>query len=469
MSSVTEKVYARLPLPAQHAALSGFGYLWRRRRLGGRFEEYRAGFVERERWGVEESRRWQAARLQQLLAIAWTAPGSRERLRRAGINERTLSRATPADLASLPPLRKDEVRKAPESFCPQGRPSRSHLAWHTSGSTGTPLTVWYSRDDSRRALALRDARYRASAGVGYSLPRATFGGRMVEPDPDSRGPYHRYNAAERQVYFSPYHLGPRSVDQYVDALERHGTRWLTGYATTIHLLARLALERGLAIPRLDAVVTTGEPVTSELRADVQTAFGCRVTEEYGLVEQACFAVECERGSLHVWPDAAVVELLDEHDRPCAAGEVGEIVGTGLIREAQPFIRYRTGDLAAWRESCGCGRETPVFDKIEGRVDDVIVTPDGRRVTRLSTVPQGLPGVAAMQIVQESNDLLNVNVLADGDVPFDVANEIRRRLQVRLGTGMEIDVNRVAELERTPRGKVRLVISRASQPAAKPGA
>lgn len=460
-AAALERLYGRLPLSMQQAAVTGYGLVRRHRRLGGNFAEYRRGFEERETWSADRLQEWQDERLRRLLGLAWTAPSYRLQFSAAGVTP-PFDRFSTGDLARLPVLTKDEVRRDPDALCPRGAPGPGVGAYYTSGSSGTPVTVYYSNDDFRRSFALRSARYRSFAGVDYALPRATFSGRRVAPDADSRGPFHRYNAVERQVYLSPYHLGPATVASYIDAFSTHRPLWLTGYAGSIALLARLALEQGLECAPLMAVITTAEPVPPSLRVDCPRVFGCRVTEEYGLIEQTAFALECEQGSLHLSPDAAFVEILDERDRPCAPGTVGEIVGTSFLREAQPLIRYRTGDLGTFSpERCRCGRDTPVLASVEGRVDDVVVTPDGRRVGRLSTVPKHLPGLVACQFVQERPDAIAVHVVCEGELTLEVAETLRARLRERLGEAMEVRVEQVAPgaLELTPRGKIRGIVSR----------
>ena len=59
------------------------------------------------------------------------------------------------------------------------------------------------------------------------------------------------------------------------------------------------------------------------------------------------AMECPQGRIHVIPAAGILEILREDGSPCSAGEVGEIVVTGLLNDAMPLIRYRVGDYAAW--------------------------------------------------------------------------------------------------------------------------
>ena len=463
LSAIAEKLYARAPVPLQHVAISAYGVAWRHRRQGGRFSEFRDGFLRRERFSADQWRDWQTWRLREVLEIASRAPHYAAAWSAADLDGSDIASFALADLDRLPLLDKEVVRRDPDATCPGGAPARGASAWYTSGSTGTPLTTYHDFNDFRRGLAMRDARYETFLGITHKNPRATVRGRIVVPDPDSNGPYHRYNAVEKQTYLSPYHLGPRTVSQYVAALRKHRPDWLDGYASSIHDLAFLSLSQGLDPPPLKAVVSCAEPTTERLREDVQAAFGCKATEDYGLVEECCAGLECEHGRMHLFPDAGFVEILDDDGVPCPPGEIGEIVATSFLREAQPFVRYKTGDLAAWGEQdCPCGREMPVIGAIEGRLDDVLVAADGRRLGRLSTVPKHLQGVVLTQFVQERPGHVYVRVVAEGRLRDSVRDELRARLTQRLGSEFEVEISQVDTLERTSRGKIRSVVSSVAQ-------
>jgi phenylacetate-CoA ligase len=170
-------------------------------------------------------------------------------------------------------------------------------------------------------------------------------------------------------------------------------------------------------------------------------------------------------TVHLAPEAGFVEILDEDGEPCVPGEVGEIVATGFLRETQPFVRYRTGDLAALATSiCECGRGAPVLARLEGRVDDYVFGADGRRVGRLSHVPKGLPGVLAMQFVQRRPGEISAHVVCENELEPGVAATIRERLHARLGEATEVQVRQVSSLSRTERGKIRGVIRETGQDA-----
>ena len=260
-----------------------------------------------------------------------------------------LARLDAAGLAALPVTSKHDLRRDPDAFVASAVRRRERLhRYSTSGSTGTPITAICTSDAHRRFLAARDVRSFGWAGASIRFPRAMVGGRMVVPRADSAGPFHRYNFAERQVYFSAYHISPSHVPAYVQGFNRYRPRLLTGYAHSYFFLARMMLAQGLQLDyRPDCLVLSSEKLTAEMKRVISLAFRARPFEEYGSVENCALATECEAGGMHVNPDFGVVEIVDERGAPVPPGVPGRILATGLLNEAQPLIRYDLGDIASW--------------------------------------------------------------------------------------------------------------------------
>lgn len=454
MLSIFERFYSHLPIWLQHLSVSAYGLYWRQLRFGPGYREYVREYLERERFTPQEWQAWQAAQLKPLLqAAARQAPFYRE-----SWSASHKAAAEAGDLAGLPLLEKEPLRAHPEAFLRQDMQPKSVQKFLTSGSTGTPITAYYTIPELRRSLALREVRSARWAGVSFAMPRATFSGRMVEPNPDSRGPYYRFNLAERQAYLSPFHLRPDTAGFYLDAIRRHRIQWLTGYAVSYYLLGRFILEQGLDVPPLKAVITTSEKVTPEMREVLQAAYRCRVYEEYSTVENALFASECEQGRLHLSPDVAVVEILRADGSPCDPGEVGEVVATSLSRTYQPFIRFRLGDLAAWdNEPCPCGRQMPVIKEVVGRIEDVVIGPDGRQMVRFHGIFVDQPHIREGQIIQESFDRIRVKIVPLDGFSLEDETDIKNRIRQRLGNAVNVIVEPAASIPRGPSGKFRAVI------------
>ena len=116
-----------------------------------------------------------------------------------------------------------------------------------------------------------------------------------------------------------------------------------------------------------------------MRAEIERALpGLRAVSFYGLSEMCGpgVAAECleARDGLHVHEDHFLVEIVDpQSGAPLGEGEEGELVFTTLVKEAMPFLRYRTGDIASvTSESCRCGRTTARIRGLRGRRDDMVI-------------------------------------------------------------------------------------------------
>src|SRR5215211_177753 len=122
----------------------------------------------------------------------------------------------------------------------------------------------------------------------------------------------------------------------------------------------------------------GEPWTEEMRRQLDSELGISAVNFYGLSEMCGpgVAAECldARDGLHVQEDHFLVEVIDpESGEPVPEGADGELVFTTLTKEAQPLIRYRTGDIGSLTtQPCGCGRTTARITALRGRLDDMLI-------------------------------------------------------------------------------------------------
>src|SRR4051794_14442290 len=122
----------------------------------------------------------------------------------------------------------------------------------------------------------------------------------------------------------------------------------------------------------------GEPWTNEMRIELDRELGISAVSFYGLSEMCGpgVAAECleARAGLHVQEDHFLVEVVDpDTGEPVAEGTDGELVFTTLLKEAQPLIRYRTGDIGAIStQPCACGRTMARITSLRGRLDDMLI-------------------------------------------------------------------------------------------------
>lgn len=458
------RIYGMAPAGVRNAFASAYGLKNDRLRYGGSFQRQLAGYRERDGWSRDRLAAWQEARLLALLRHAVANVPYYRRLHRQGDYPVEEVR-TVEDLPKLPLLDKDAIRRNPEDFL--ATDPRSLHVLHTSGTTGTPLRLYRSTETIRGWYACFERRAREWEGVSRKDPYVLLGGQLVVPVETDRPPFWTWNAASRQLYMSVYHLAPQFMDACLDEIRRRKVVHMYGYASAMDALAAYALRTGRRDVRLRLATSNAEPLYDHQRERIAAAFSCTVRDTYGNSELSIGAFECGARRMHLSMEVAAVEVVDRVGRPRPAGEVGEFACTGLLNFDQVFIRYRMGDRGALRADespCSCGRHSPSLAAIEGRQDDVLVTPDGRQVGRLDPVFKGGMHLVEAQIAQVAPDEIHVRVVpAAGWSPAD-AEAIAARLRDRVGP-MAVKVIEVDGIPRTANGKFRAVVSEIDRRAA----
>ncbi len=456
MHNALLRAYHRLPPVVRSAVATARGAYLRSWRYGRDFERLRDDVLSREEWTVEQWNRWQKERLAFVLQRAATrVPFYRDawsRRRRAG------DRAGWEYLENWPILDKQALREHPTAFVADDcEPSRMFRD-HTSGTTGTSVDIWLTRQTVRAWYALHEVRSRMWYGVDRHDRWAILGGQLVAAQAQEKPPFWVWNAALKQLYMSAYHLAPQHIAAYVDALHRYNVRYVLAYPSALFAVAREALGMGLDTPRLTVAVANAEPLLAHQRAAIEQAFGCPARETYGMSEIAAAASECQHGAMHLWPEAGYLEVWGE-DVPATPGETGDFIATGLFNSDMPLVRYRVGDRGALAEpgvNCACGRELPLLASIDGRCDDVLYTMDGREVGRMDPIFKSALPIREAQIVQEQLHLIRVRFVPAANYTAPAGAELAERIRERLGA-VEVVLEACDRIPRGRNGKFRAVM------------
>jgi phenylacetate-CoA ligase len=322
-----------------------------------------------ERASIDEIRALQLERLQWSLRHAYHNVGHyRRAFDAAGIHPDDCRQL--ADLAKFPFTSKADLRdNYPFGMfaVPRQQISRVHAS---SGTTGKPTVVGYTRSDISTWAALMARSIRASGGragdkvhvaYGYGLFTGGLGAHYGAEElgctviPVSGG------MTERQVMlirdFEPdiIMVTPSYMLAIVDEMRRQG---IDPRATS-----------------LKVGIFGAEPWTENMRAELEQGLDMHAVDIYGLSEVMGPGVanECveTKDGLHIWEDHFYPEIVDPVTGEVRAdGEAGELVFTSLTKQAMPVIRYRTRDLT--RLLPGTARPMRRMEKITGRSDDMII-------------------------------------------------------------------------------------------------
>ena len=452
------KIYSYLPYPMRVFAANFRGYYLRWWRYARETEQLVEDALERETWSSKQWEKWQETRLSYILNRAATqVPFYRNYWTQQRIQG---NRASWEILENWPVLKKETLRENTVAFVADDCHIRQMFCDRTSGTTGTPLSIYFNRSTLRQYYALYEARIRRWNGILQGERWAILGGQPIVPFRKRNPPFWVFNAALNQLYLSTYHLSVENVKWYVDALRRYAPTHMIVYPSAAFILASAALDKAFQIPKMKVIVSNAEILLDSHKDVISKTFDCPVRNTYGMGEMVAAASECERGELHIWPEVGIIETFDDlQDLPIKSYKSGRFILTTLLNEDMPLIRYQVGDRGSLKSpnvECACGKNLPLLSQIEGRQNDMILTADGRRIFWLNPIFYGLPILEA-QIIQETINRIRVRFVPTSDFTPKTGNLIIERLRGRIGM-VKVILEPVTQVPRGSNGKFRNIVS-----------
>jgi phenylacetate-CoA ligase len=433
-----------------------YGRIPDRLKLGKEFAEYSEQLLLNERLTRGEQDAMQLTKLRGMIEhCSQQVPFYKRLFDRVGFKPAHLR--TLADLSNIPPLTREDLRDHFDELRAVNASQFQPEQCASGGATGQPVRFLLDR----KAIALEKAcvrRHWLRSGYKDGEPSANLRGLRLALKP---GEYSVIDKGETCLYLSSYDLTPNTVAAYTKAFNKFRPALVSSYASSAALFATLIEGRGLRIHSPRSIVCASETLYPHQRERIESAFKCRVWDWYGLTELVGNAGECEmHNGYHISMEQGYFEVLDESGRAVAPGEVGEIVATGLHNFSMPLVRYRTGDLAEFTdEACPCGRGSRMIKSIQGRVFEFIETPSGARLTAtaLNVHDNTWDNVIQFQYVQKQRDVVVLRVMK-GDA-YTEADERRilDRMGARFGEEIQLRIEYVSEMPKTPRGKTPLIV------------
>ena len=406
----------------------------------------------------------QAARLCQLLRTALGhSPWHAARIRAAGLEHDVKKGDLGLEqLQSLPTMDKTDAQQNVERLVWRSVPGGVNR-YTTGGSSGEPLIFYFGRSRQASDAAGR-MRARRWFGVEPGDREVYLWGAPVELSKTDRVKVLR-DRLVNQLLLNAFEMSPARMDDYISAIRTWRPNAIYGYASSLALLAAHAEARGASLKctALRVVSTTGEPLFPHQRELISRVFDAPISVEYGARDAGLIALQSPEGQMLQVSETHIVEVLDAHG--CAA-DIGEAVITCLTSEAQPFIRYRTGDVV--RRSGGLARGgygLHVLDEVIGRQTDFVVAADGRLMHALAViyVLRATPGVRQFKVIQHAVDRLEIRIVPNSDWSDASRMAISEGLVARLGAGLRVDFVLTDQIAAEASGKFRYVVSHVSLP------
>ena len=378
-------------------------------------------------------------------------------MRRLGLGPADLR--TPADLARLPLLEREQLQADPEYFTSNACPLAEYGEVRTSGSTGAPIVFFrHVRGAYQRSLGFDRMDPMLTRILGTRWRRRDA---VIVPPRNSR----TEDDGLPQVQWLGLHLRarvrtfslfdpPAEIAHELDVFRPHLVK---SYGSLIEALYSHVLSERRSFHRPRAISYTGDHISEPVRRILRDELGIAVLGVYQAVEAGVIGWQCERqAAYHLNGDLCPIRIVDPEGREAALGETGEVVVSNLVNRGTVVLNYRLGDLAArLPEGCGCGRSLPLLSDVQGRRTDWLESSSGHPVhpQMFRTILRSVNGVRRFQLVQDVPGEVRVVIVIAPDAARDsIRSRITDDLR-RLDASLHVEVEFAQSLPRSEGGKI----------------
>ncbi|MEU3309333.1 AMP-binding protein [Nocardiopsis sp. NPDC006832] len=307
----------------------------------------------------EELAALQSKRLPQVLEWASASPFYQERIFASG------APPTSVDLPSLPLTTKQDLREQ-RPFGMLAVPRRRVATYHeSSGSAGQATPSFYTEQDWEDLVERYARKWVAITAEDTFLVRTPYAlmltGHLAHAAARSRGA--TVVPGDNRSLATP-------LSRIVEVIRDLRVSLTWSMATETLLWAAAARATGLDptsdFPELRALFVGGDSLTPQRRRRIGEIWGVPVVEEFGSTETGSLAGQCPAGSMHLWADRVLFEVLDPVTGASSPQGRGRLVVTPLYREAMPLLRYDLeDDVEVSYTDCACGWPLPTV-RVLGR-------------------------------------------------------------------------------------------------------
>ena len=358
----------------------------------------------------------------------------------------------------FPVVNKNVIKEGDDNFmatCMKGLKLHEE---RTSGSTGSPFTIF--QDSQKRTRAAADSLV-FSEMAGFKLGTRLYYVRVWN---------HLNKKSTLQclmqniVMQESDNLSDEALDSWLKAMEKDGSeKSVLGYASSLVALEKwMTRTNRKTSAKVQCFITMSETMPQDSKRQLMKLFDCPVISRYSNQECGLMSQQCIGGDeYHINTRSFYIEILDlEKDIPVADGIKGRIVVTDLFNRSMPLIRYDTGDIGAISHKSHCGKPGKVLTSVEGRKVDCFYSTKGELLSPVSII----------NAMWEYNDLLQYQFIQNGQKEYEIKlnsttptyareEEVVQEMKRIVGDDAFIKVTYVDEIPLLKSGKRKQVVNK----------
>lgn len=352
-----------------------------------------------------------------------------------------------SDINKLPILDKKTINKNFNDLISKNY-SGNKIKFKTSGSTGDRLEFYGEDSMYKKEAAYILHSYNAHGGNLYDEWSIWIRRHSPKNDDDFVVLDHEL----KRIYLSAFHLNDHTIKTYVKLINNTKCKTISTYPSTAYWLSCLLERHNLKLNYVKAIHGASEKCLDEWDSKIKEVFGFPIRMHYGLVEKVSFMFQSlDSDYYHEDLTYSFTEYDDDNT----------IIGTSFMNYVMPFIRYKTNDVVAKNELVTYDISRPLtVKKIEGRVDDMIVTKDDSKLPSVNfyTVMSRIPQVSMFQLYQHKDKSIEMRIVKNDGYDDIVKNHLFNEINKRTGN-LPLEIKVVDEIKRDERtGKIRCVIT-----------
>ena len=365
----------------------------------------------------------------------------------------------PATWEAIPIVTKHWLQKPIKEIITPGFRSGDLYISNTSGSSGHPF--FFAKDKFCHSItwALNIDRYRwHGIEYGNSLQGRFYG---VSLDVHQNLSERLKDFVSARNRFNVFDLSDIALSGFTDKFSATKFDYINGYTSVLVVFAKFLISKKLILkticPTLKVAITTSEVLDDSNRTILYRGFGVPVVNEYGASELDIIAFEDRNQDWIISNENIFIEIVDDSGKAVPEGETGRIIVTSLHNRAMPFIRYEIGDIGSI--STRRKGRYQILESLQGRTNDVIVLPGGKRAPGLTfyyiskkLLEEG-GFIKEFIIKQKSIDHFHFEYVASSDLTDRTVDQIKKAMTDYLEPGLKVSFSRFDHLERNKAGKL----------------
>lgn len=360
-------------------------------------------------------------------------------------------------IQDFPVINKSLIKENFDKFRSESFKSKPFIKMTTSGSTGTPFTVY--QDIRKKLRNYADTLYFAEL-AGYMLGHKLYYLKIwSENNKISKLQAYMQNMQPVDVI----KLDDKILSEMIRSIESNKRpKGFLAYASAFDAVVKYLNQTGSSPVKgnIRSAIAISESLSPYTRTEMSKYFNTSVVSRYSNLENGILAQQCAQSDeFHINAASYHIEIFDiNKDQPVEQGTMGRIVVTDLFNYAMPLIRYDTGDVGILSNKSSCSFATPVLTRLEGRKLDLLYDTAGNLISSYLVYKNmwKYTEINQYQLIQEGRKEYKFKININGS--FSREKELVHEFKSYLGEDADFKIEYVSEIPLLASGKRKKIVN-----------